>query len=157
VTSSDGYTVTVSNTTAAAVTLTSLVANLPSGFTYTAGSTTGAIAVDPTVTSGPTLTWTGTFTVPANGSFTFHFNISVPSTTATGSYVATVTGNPTSALSPSSATATITVGAAPPTTTTTTKPVVGTSALPVQGLPIAFVIVAAVGALVWLRRRRVAA
>jgi MYXO-CTERM domain-containing protein len=44
-----------------------------------------------------------------------------------------------------------------PATTTTTKPVVGTSALPVKGVPIALVIVAAVGALVGLRRRRVAA
>jgi hypothetical protein len=121
VTSSDGYTVTVSNTTAAAVSLTSFVVNLRTGFTYTAGSTTGGIAVDPTVTSGPTLTWTGSFTVPGNGA--------APPTTTT-----TV-----------------------PVTTTTTKPVVGTSALPVKGLPIALVIVAAVGALVWLRRRRVVA
>ncbi|MEN3361542.1 MAG: hypothetical protein V7637_5524 [Mycobacteriales bacterium] len=71
----DGYTITVTNPNVSDVTLTSLTDALPPGFTYRAGSTTGAITADPTA-SGQTLTWPG-FAVPAGGSATVHFGVTV--------------------------------------------------------------------------------
>jgi uncharacterized repeat protein (TIGR01451 family) len=137
---SDGFTVTVSNSTSAAFTVTSLVDTLPTGFAYKAGSTTGGITADP-ATSGSILTWTGTFTVPANGTFTFHFGVTVSATP--GSYTDSVTGNSAATLNPATATAVITVGT-----------VVTSSALPPAGVPIALVLAAGVIALYWRRRRR---
>lgn len=72
----DGYTITISNPNASAVTLTDITDTLPAGFTYTAGSTTGATTADPTV-SGQNLTWTGAFSVPATGTLSLHFNVTV--------------------------------------------------------------------------------
>jgi uncharacterized repeat protein (TIGR01451 family) len=80
----DGYTITVSNPNVGAVTLSSITDTLPAGFTYTAGSTTGATTADPSIT-GQTLTWAGPFTVPAAtgatpGTLTLHFGVTVSST-----------------------------------------------------------------------------
>ncbi len=74
----NGYTITVSNPSASAVVLTSISDTLPSGFTYTGGSTTGATTADPAVSG--TLTWTGPFSVPAAGSVSLHFLVTVSST-----------------------------------------------------------------------------
>jgi hypothetical protein len=134
---SDGYTVTVSNTSAAAFDLSTIVDTLPAGFTYT-GPTTGGITAAPTI-AGAMLTWTGPFTVPANGTLQFHFNVTVSSTP--GSYTDSVTGNTTATLTPATATATIMVGT-----------VVGAPAVPVEGLPIALLLGG--GAFLLLRRRR---
>ena len=62
---------------------------LPAGFSYVAGSTSGATTANPTV-SGQTLTWTGPFSVPAGdgstaGSTTLHFDVTVSATP--GDYV----------------------------------------------------------------------
>lgn len=78
----DGYTITVSNPNAAAATLNSIIDTLPAGFTYTAGSTTGATTADPTV-AAQTLTWTGSFAVPGGGTATLHFGVTVSSTPGT--------------------------------------------------------------------------
>lgn len=75
----DGYTITISNANSSAVTLTDITDTLPSGFTYVAGSSTGVTTSNPSV-SGQTLTWTGPFSVPANGSVSLHFNVTAPST-----------------------------------------------------------------------------
>ena len=72
----DGYTTTVSNSNIAAVTLNSIFDDLPAGFTYTAGSTTGVTTSDPT-TAGQHLTWSGPFTVPGSGSVSLHFGVTV--------------------------------------------------------------------------------
>jgi uncharacterized repeat protein (TIGR01451 family) len=74
-----GYTLTLSNAGVAPVTLSQIVDTLPAGFTYTAGSTTGATTANPTV-SGSTLTWNGSFVVPGAtssgpGSITLHFGV----------------------------------------------------------------------------------
>jgi uncharacterized repeat protein (TIGR01451 family) len=72
----DGYTITVSNSNIAAVALNSIFDDLPAGFTYTAGSTTGVTTSDP-ATVGQHLTWSGPFTVPGNGSVSLHFGVTV--------------------------------------------------------------------------------
>jgi len=61
----------------AAVGLDSISDTLPTGFTYSTGSTTGATTADPSI-SGQGLTWTGPFSVPAGGSLSLHFGVSVP-------------------------------------------------------------------------------
>ncbi len=79
----DGYTITVSNPNATAATLNSITDTLPAGFSYTAGSTTGATTANPAVSS-QTLTWAGPITVPASGNVTLHFRVTVA--TASGTY-----------------------------------------------------------------------
>jgi len=80
--SQDGYTITISNPNPNAVTLNSITDTLPAGFSYVAGSTTGVTTSDPSV-SGQSLTWGGPFTVPANGSVSLHFLVTVASTPGT--------------------------------------------------------------------------
>ena len=75
---SNGYTITISNPTASQTTVDSISDVLPSGFSYTPGSTTGTTTANPGV-SGQTLTWTGPFTVPASGSISLHFGVAVSS------------------------------------------------------------------------------
>jgi uncharacterized repeat protein (TIGR01451 family) len=113
----DAYTITVSNTNPGPVTLTSITDTLPAGFTYTAGSTTGATTSNPTI-SGQTLTWAGPFTVPGGsiaspGTVSLHFAVKVSSTP--GDYFnnagATTGGIPT--VAPTGDTAKVTVGRAP--------------------------------------------
>ncbi len=77
--SSDGYTITVRNTSSSAITLNSITDTLPRGFSYTAGSSTGVTNADPQA-SGQTLVWQGPFTVPASGRASLHFSVTVSST-----------------------------------------------------------------------------
>jgi len=79
----DSYSITISNPNSSAVTLNSIYDTLPSGFAYVAGSTTGITSANPTVSS-QTLTWSGPFTVPANGSVSLSFSVIVAS--APGDY-----------------------------------------------------------------------
>jgi TolB protein len=72
----DGYTIRITNPNNGAATFTQFTDTLPSGFTYVAGSTSGATTADPSIT-GQTLTWTGSFTVPANGTLSLHFGVLV--------------------------------------------------------------------------------
>ena len=73
----NGYTITVSNPNDFMVTLDSIVDFLPGGFSYVEGSTTGVTSGDPSIGEGPTLTWSGSFGVPASGSINIHFNVTV--------------------------------------------------------------------------------
>jgi uncharacterized repeat protein (TIGR01451 family) len=75
----DGYTITISNPNPDDVTLTSITDSLPAGFSYVAGSSTGATTSDPSV-NGQDLTWSGSFTVPADGSISLHFLVTVSDT-----------------------------------------------------------------------------
>ncbi|WP_370327489.1 cell wall-binding repeat-containing protein [Euzebya sp.] len=70
----DRYTITVHNPNDEAVTVTEVRDTLPEGFTYTAGTTTGATTTDPQVT-GRTLTWDGPLTAPAGGTVTLTFGV----------------------------------------------------------------------------------
>jgi len=117
---SDGYTITVSNHNPSVASLTSITDTLPAGFAYTAGSTTGATTNNPTV-SGQTLTWTGSFQVPAssagnNGTISLHFGVRVSATP--GTYTNTASGTADGLpVTGTGATAAITVTAPPVTTT----------------------------------------
>ncbi len=79
---SDGYTITIANPNTSPATLTSITDTLPAGFTYSAGSTTGATTTNPGV-AGQVLTWTGPFTVPASGTITLTFGVTVSTTPGT--------------------------------------------------------------------------
>ncbi len=106
------YTTTITNSGGSAVTLSSITDTLPAGFTYVAGSTTGITTADPAV-CGPTLTWSGSFPVPANGSITLGFSATASSTPGTyfnnASAVAATTGV---SVTPTGPTAPVTVVAA---------------------------------------------
>ncbi|HEX3425123.1 MAG TPA: hypothetical protein VHT30_03260 [Acidimicrobiales bacterium] len=162
----DGYTVTFQNPNTSAIVLSSVTDTLPDGFGYVAGSTTGGITGDPTVT-GSQLQWNGSFSVAAGGTLTFHFNVTVAATP--GTYTNSVTaGSTTDAVAGATAVAPITVTSTGmttttvgtttttlgTTTTTTGVPVVTSPALPLDALPIAATMVGATGLVVWLRRRR---
>ena len=75
---SNGYTITVSNPNATAITLNTITDTLPDGFTYQTGSTSGLTTADPSV-AAQVLTWTGPFTVPAEGQVSLHFGVTVSS------------------------------------------------------------------------------
>jgi uncharacterized repeat protein (TIGR01451 family) len=75
----NGYTITISNPSASAVSLASIFDVLPAGFSYVPGSTTGVTTSNPTIAS-QTLTWTGPFNVPAGGNVTLSFDVTVSST-----------------------------------------------------------------------------
>ena len=110
---SDGYTITVNNPGADA-TLTSIVDNLPAGFTYTPGSSSGATTTDPSI-NGQVLTWTGSFPVPAGGSTTLHFGVTVSSVNGTYTNQASAdAGNATVTGSGPTAPITVGIGGPPP-------------------------------------------
>jgi uncharacterized repeat protein (TIGR01451 family) len=73
----DGYTIQISNPNIQDATLDTITDDLPNGFTYSNGSTTGDVDVDPTGSSS--LTWTGPFNVPAGGSLQLHFSVTAAS------------------------------------------------------------------------------
>ncbi|MDZ7797053.1 MAG: hypothetical protein U5N56_08405 [Candidatus Marinimicrobia bacterium] len=66
------YTITVSNTGNIAGILTSIVDNLPDGFSYVAGSSSGLTTADPNI-SGNQLSWQGSWNVPVSGSVSLTF------------------------------------------------------------------------------------
>ena len=135
----DGYAVTLTNTGTAAAPVTSISDTLPAGFTYVSGSTTGAITSDPAVAAG-VLTWSGTFSVPASGSLTFHFGVHASS--VAGHYTNSVAAtNGATAVASVTATAPIDVAA------TGAVP-----AFPVEGLPIALILGGGILFLWWRRR-----
>lgn len=111
----DGYTITVHNANPADQTVSSITDTLPSGFSYTAGTTTGATTSDPSV-SGQSLTWAGPFVVAGGGDVTLHFGVTVSSTP--GTYYNNAGGTADSvAIAPTGDTAPVTVtgGNEPPT------------------------------------------
>jgi uncharacterized repeat protein (TIGR01451 family) len=83
----NGYSITVTNSNAAAVSLSSISDELPAGFTYKANSTSGMTVGNPSITTSggrQTLTWSGSFSVSAGGSLQLHFTATAPS--APGNY-----------------------------------------------------------------------
>jgi hypothetical protein len=128
----DGYTITVSNPNVTAVTVNSIFDDLPTGFTYTAGTTTGVTTTDPTVVAQH-LTWTGPFTVPGSGSVSLHFGVTVSS--AAGVYTDNAGADAGSvAVAPTGPTAPVTVtSAADPPITATGVPVTATEGIAFNG------------------------
>jgi uncharacterized repeat protein (TIGR01451 family) len=128
---SDGYTITVNNPGADA-TLNSITDTLPSGFTYTAGSATGATTADPAI-AGQVLTWTGPFPVAAGSSVTLHFGVTVSS--VGGTYTNQVTADAGAAgIADSGPTAPITVGGGAPPSGPIPTPMLGEGMLALLGL-----------------------
>jgi uncharacterized repeat protein (TIGR01451 family) len=84
---SDGYTITVTNPNNTPVALTSIVDNLPTGFTYASGSSTGNAGdsdfeiADPSISGdgSEVLTWSDPLTVPGSSLATLHFQVTVAS------------------------------------------------------------------------------
>lgn len=70
-----GYTITVTNPNIRDIALTELNEDLPPGFSYLKGSTSGATKADPQI-AGQRLTWSG-LTVPRNGLIALHFAVRV--------------------------------------------------------------------------------
>jgi uncharacterized repeat protein (TIGR01451 family) len=79
----DGYTITIQNPNAIAITVGSITDLLPDGFSYVAGSSSGATTADPGI-AGQELTWTGSFAVAAHDVTSLHFQAMVSG--ATGDY-----------------------------------------------------------------------
>ncbi len=123
----DGYTVTLSNSGTAAAAVTTIIDTLAPGFAYVAGSTTMGITTDPAVAGGQ-LTWTGSFSVPAGGTLVFHFKVTA----------STTPGHYTNSVSVSNVGTT--VASATNTAPIDVATVVVVPALPVEGLPIVFVL-----------------
>lgn len=84
----NGYEITVSNPNDQVANIDSISDTLPTGFSYVSGSTSGAIASDPTIV-GQDLTWGGPLAIPANGSVSFSFDVTVAA--SEGSYFNSVT------------------------------------------------------------------
>jgi uncharacterized repeat protein (TIGR01451 family) len=78
----DGYTIFVYNPATQPLTLASIADDLPTGFTYLGGSTTGVTAANPVGPVG--LFWEGPFVVPAQGVIALHFDVEVAA--ASGTY-----------------------------------------------------------------------
>ncbi len=78
----NGYTITLTNPNAEMVQVDRILDTLPEGFSYVPSSTTGATTTDPVV-EGQTLIWTGMldqFILPANGSLSLSFEVTVADT-----------------------------------------------------------------------------
>ena len=87
------YTITVNNPGPGAVTLNTLSDQLPVGFSYVPGSSSGATTTDP-VSAGQTLTWNN-LTVPPNGVLTLRFRAVVGPNVTAGTYTVGVQGSAT--------------------------------------------------------------
>jgi uncharacterized repeat protein (TIGR01451 family)/fimbrial isopeptide formation D2 family protein len=76
----NGYTITLTNPNDEAVPVDEISDTLPDGFSYVAGSTTGAVTANPVI-DGQTLTWDAVegplLTVPASGSSSLSFDVTV--------------------------------------------------------------------------------
>ena len=124
---SDSYTITIANPNTSPATLASITDTLPAGFTYTPGSTSGATTTDPGV-AGQVLTWTGPFIVPASGTITLTFAVTVSTTPGTYTNQAGGVGQSPYVVVGTGQTAPVTVVAAAH--LTLTKQVSGGTALP---------------------------
>jgi uncharacterized repeat protein (TIGR01451 family) len=78
------YTVTVSNAGAVDVSLDQFKDTLPAGASYVTNSSTfNGSSISEPIISGQVLTWTGAFTVPAGGSRTLVYQVSIPNSVGT--------------------------------------------------------------------------
>jgi uncharacterized repeat protein (TIGR01451 family) len=106
----NGYTITISNPNSTAVVVDSITDTLPAGFSYRTGTTSGLTTSDPTV-NGQMLTWSGSFSIPANGTGTLSFGVVVSS--VPGTYLNEASGTASGfTVAPTGPTAPITVTAA---------------------------------------------
>ncbi|MBV8691557.1 MAG: hypothetical protein JOY57_07870, partial [Actinobacteria bacterium] len=105
-----GYSITIANPNAVGITLTSIFDDLPAGFSYRPGTTTGALTADPSATNnGSHLQWTTNAVVPANGQIQMHFGVTAPTAPGDSYDNAGGTAAGTATVAPSGNTAKITV------------------------------------------------
>ncbi|MDP8970706.1 MAG: cell wall-binding repeat-containing protein [Actinomycetota bacterium] len=104
----NGYTITVTNPNKTAAVLETIFDELPEGFDYVEGSTTGLTTEDPQV-SGRRLTWQEPGSVPAEGATALHFAVEV--FTAEGTFFNNAgASSPQFAVTPTGDSAPITIG-----------------------------------------------
>lgn len=129
------YTITAQNPGAVAAPINAIIDDLPAGFTYVTGSTSGATTANPTI-SGRELTWSQALTIPAAsssgpGSLTISFQAVVSTTPGTYTNSATITADltpvigavdvaPVTVTAPTTPPSTTPPSTTPPTTPTTT-------------------------------------
>ncbi|MEK7747513.1 MAG: right-handed parallel beta-helix repeat-containing protein [Nitrospirota bacterium] len=148
------YTLTVSNSGGAAITLDDLVDTLPAGASYVTGSSVYTCPSPCTnnanpIISGQTLTYNGPFTVPASGTFVLTFQAAMPG--SVGTHVNSAVGHiqntqidtTTSTTDNAPATASVTTFVAPNVTITKTT---STSSVPQGGQAIYTITVTNTGA-----------
>jgi len=79
----NGYTITITNPNSVPVDIDEISDTLPAGFSYVVGSTTGDVTDNPSI-DGQTLTWQAIegslVAVPAEGSISLHFGVTVSNT-----------------------------------------------------------------------------
>ncbi len=109
----NSYTITIANPNDVVAGLTAITDTLPASFGYTAGTTTGATTTDP-ASMAQTLTWSGPFSVPANGTLTLTFGVTVSNTAGIYTNDAGATGTAQFIVLSSGPTASVTVTAGPP-------------------------------------------
>lgn len=97
--SRNGYWITVSNPTATAITLGTIIDRLPQGYVYTLASSTSLTSADPGI-DGRELTWDGPFVVPPLSAVKLHFLVrtadeaGIDPNTATAELAVPVPGEP---------------------------------------------------------------
>lgn len=84
-----GYTIAIANPNVRDVTLTSLHDDLPPGFSYISGSTSGLTDADPAI-AGQRITWAGPLVIPGSTTAILHFEVRVA--TVPGTYRDTAAG-----------------------------------------------------------------
>ncbi|HZQ83294.1 MAG TPA: hypothetical protein VFA83_00575 [Acidimicrobiales bacterium] len=105
-----GYAITIANPNNVGITLTSIFDDLPVGFTYRSGTTSGALTADPAATNnGSHLQWTTNAVVPANGQIQVHFGVTAPTTAGDFYDTAGGTAAGSATVAPSGNTAKVTV------------------------------------------------
>jgi uncharacterized repeat protein (TIGR01451 family) len=86
------YTITLTNSGNLAGAVTSVVDHLPTGFSYSSGSTTGTLGAGEPSLSGQDVTWSGAFSVPAAASRTLVFDAQASANPGNASNTVDVSG-----------------------------------------------------------------
>src|SRR5690606_20716317 len=107
------YTITLRNPSSASVPISSITDNLPDGFAYVPGSTTGVTTDDPTV-AGQDLTWADNFDLPGGsvdtpGTISLTFQATASSVEGVYTNTATAVGSQGATVVPATDVAAVTV------------------------------------------------
>jgi uncharacterized repeat protein (TIGR01451 family) len=117
----NGYTITLHNPNPGTAVLDSVFDNLPAGFSYRAGTTTGLTTANPSIDSETgTLTWNGPFNVPGESDVSLHFGVDV--STTPGTYTNEAGGSSDATVAPTGPTASVVVTAPALSVTNTDSP-----------------------------------
>jgi uncharacterized repeat protein (TIGR01451 family) len=106
----NGYTITLHNPNPGVAVLDSVFDDLPAGFSYRNGTTTGLTTANPSVDSETgVLTWNGPFNVPGESDVSLHFGVNVATTA--GTYTNEAGGTSDATVAPTGPTAPVTINA----------------------------------------------